>query len=249
MGDRPTGPLGIEPLQFSLILFGCLLLFVLYLLLPRGLRVQYFHAYPKRYAWSARTRARRGRGMLQVRDRNSVPFAFVCRCVVCCAVLCCGEMGIQGGCNISPPHTLCIGNRGMKVAFILATFTVLVVFAHRQDHRRDHYGACFSCCDHGMSGFCNSTTSILDRTSLSSSSSSSHQHHWITIVGSTPAPSPTPTYIHQHPHAHTYVHRHLHRYRALPLGLLPEILQLGQPVGFIGKRRMECPRRSAPTAR
>jgi hypothetical protein len=58
MSDRPLGPLGIDPLAFSATLFGLLLLFVLYLLLPRGVRVQYFGAYPKRYAWSARTRGR-----------------------------------------------------------------------------------------------------------------------------------------------------------------------------------------------
>eukprot|EP00542_Grammatophora_oceanica_P000932 CAMPEP_0194057410 /NCGR_PEP_ID=MMETSP0009_2-20130614/63321_1 /TAXON_ID=210454 /ORGANISM="Grammatophora oceanica, Strain CCMP 410" /LENGTH=290 /DNA_ID=CAMNT_0038707161 /DNA_START=212 /DNA_END=1084 /DNA_ORIENTATION=+ len=40
-------------------MFIMLVLFVLYLLLPRGLRVQYFGAYPKRYQWSARTRAKR----------------------------------------------------------------------------------------------------------------------------------------------------------------------------------------------
>mmetsp|Transcript_31829 Transcript_31829/g.46939 ORF Transcript_31829/g.46939 Transcript_31829/m.46939 type:complete len:284 (-) Transcript_31829:1133-1984(-) len=66
MGDRPTGPFGIDPIHFSFVLFGLLVLFVLYLLLPRGLRVQYFKAYPKRYAWSARSRARRnGRSILQ----------------------------------------------------------------------------------------------------------------------------------------------------------------------------------------
>jgi hypothetical protein len=58
MSDRPLGPLGIDPLAFSASLFGLLFLFVLYLLLPRGVRVQYFGAYPKRYAWSARTRGR-----------------------------------------------------------------------------------------------------------------------------------------------------------------------------------------------
>jgi len=53
------GPLGVNPLYFSLGLFGCLALFVLYLLLPRGIRVKYFHGYPKRYAWAARPRRRR----------------------------------------------------------------------------------------------------------------------------------------------------------------------------------------------
>jgi hypothetical protein len=53
---RTMGPLGIDPLVFSGFLFVGLLIFVLYLLLPRGLRVQHFRAYPKRYAWSARSR-------------------------------------------------------------------------------------------------------------------------------------------------------------------------------------------------
>jgi hypothetical protein len=36
-------------------------------LLPRGVRVQYFKAYPKRYGWSAQSHARRtGRSILQV---------------------------------------------------------------------------------------------------------------------------------------------------------------------------------------
>ena len=55
------GPLGINPLHFSASLFAFLFLFVLYLLLPRGLRVQYFGSYPKRYAWSARSRSGRRR--------------------------------------------------------------------------------------------------------------------------------------------------------------------------------------------
>lgn len=59
---RITGPLGIDPLAFSFSLFGLLILFVLYLLLPRALRKQYFGAYPRRHAWSARSRVRRSRG-------------------------------------------------------------------------------------------------------------------------------------------------------------------------------------------
>ena len=54
-----VGPLGIDPLYFALALFGSLLLFVLYLLLPRGFRVHYFASYPKRYAWSAKPRRMR----------------------------------------------------------------------------------------------------------------------------------------------------------------------------------------------
>jgi hypothetical protein len=71
MSDRPTGPFGIDALNFSLAMFIILVLFVLYLLLPRGLRVQYFKAYPKRYAWSARARMRRsGRSILQVSTQS-----------------------------------------------------------------------------------------------------------------------------------------------------------------------------------
>mmetsp|Transcript_20571 Transcript_20571/g.30138 ORF Transcript_20571/g.30138 Transcript_20571/m.30138 type:complete len:330 (+) Transcript_20571:270-1259(+) len=54
-----VGPFGIDPLYFNLCMFGSLILFVLYLLLPRGIRVHYFYAYPKRYTWSARPRRRR----------------------------------------------------------------------------------------------------------------------------------------------------------------------------------------------
>ena len=54
--DGVTGPLGISPTSFGLLCGGLLLLFVGYLVLPRGLRVQYFEAYPKRHAWSSRTR-------------------------------------------------------------------------------------------------------------------------------------------------------------------------------------------------
>jgi hypothetical protein len=61
-GGTALGPLGINPLHFSASLFGLLFLFVLYLLLPRGVRVKYFGGYPKRYAWSARSRALGGGG-------------------------------------------------------------------------------------------------------------------------------------------------------------------------------------------
>jgi len=62
MADGVTGPLGINPLHFSAGCFLLLFIFVAYLLLPRGVRVQYFGAYPKRYAWSARSRGRRTGG-------------------------------------------------------------------------------------------------------------------------------------------------------------------------------------------
>jgi len=59
----PTGPLGINPIQFSIGVFSLLLLFVLYLLFPRAARKSYFGAYPRRHAWSARSRrSRRGGG-------------------------------------------------------------------------------------------------------------------------------------------------------------------------------------------
>ena len=66
MSDRPKGPFGIDPLHFSVLIFSVLILFVLYLLLPKAFRKQYFHAYPKRHAWSARVRARRAGGRSQV---------------------------------------------------------------------------------------------------------------------------------------------------------------------------------------
>ena len=72
MSERPLGPLGIDPLAFSGSLFALLFLFVLYLLLPRGVRVQYFGAYPKRYAWSARSRGGRGRDAAARRGRACV---------------------------------------------------------------------------------------------------------------------------------------------------------------------------------
>lgn len=72
---RPKGPLGIDPLQFSICLFGALLLFVIYLLLPRAMRKQYFGAYPKRHAWSARSRMKRaggGYGQVRIIDHISI---------------------------------------------------------------------------------------------------------------------------------------------------------------------------------
>jgi hypothetical protein len=70
---RPKGPLGIDPLQFSIVLFGLLMLFVVYLLLPRAVRKQYFGAYPRRHAWSARSRMRRTtRGFGGVRNAEFV---------------------------------------------------------------------------------------------------------------------------------------------------------------------------------
>mmetsp|Transcript_46446 Transcript_46446/g.68643 ORF Transcript_46446/g.68643 Transcript_46446/m.68643 type:complete len:336 (-) Transcript_46446:105-1112(-) len=62
MGSTAKGPLGIDPIHFTAFLLGLLALFVLYLLLPRGFRVHHFGAYPKRYAWSARSRSARRPG-------------------------------------------------------------------------------------------------------------------------------------------------------------------------------------------
>lgn len=64
---RPKGPLGIDPLHFSIALFILLILYVFYLMLPRALRKQYFGSYPKRHAWSARSRNNSRRSYGQVR--------------------------------------------------------------------------------------------------------------------------------------------------------------------------------------
>jgi hypothetical protein len=42
----------IDPFGFAVASFGCLLVYALYLVLPRGLRKQYFGALPRRHAWS-----------------------------------------------------------------------------------------------------------------------------------------------------------------------------------------------------
>jgi hypothetical protein len=52
-----------DPLHFSTLLVSILLTFVVYLLLPRGIRKQYCGAYPKRHAWSARSRQQQQRGV------------------------------------------------------------------------------------------------------------------------------------------------------------------------------------------
>lgn len=68
MGDPMEAGKGIDPLHFSITLFIILLMFVFYLLLPRGFRVHYFHSYPKRYVWSARSR-----GATSSRKSNIIP--------------------------------------------------------------------------------------------------------------------------------------------------------------------------------
>ncbi len=54
-----TGPLGIDPLNFTEFVICCLACWVLYLFIPRGFRFTYCGSYPKRYSWSARIKRRR----------------------------------------------------------------------------------------------------------------------------------------------------------------------------------------------
>lgn len=54
-----VGALGIDPLRYTEFVMGCLVLWVMYLFIPRGLRFLYCSSYPKRYAWSDRTKRRR----------------------------------------------------------------------------------------------------------------------------------------------------------------------------------------------
>lgn len=66
-GEKVYTPLpGVTPTAFTAATFSLLALYVLYLLLPRGVRVAYSGSYPKRYKWSDRTmraRDRRRRGL------------------------------------------------------------------------------------------------------------------------------------------------------------------------------------------
>ena len=68
---RHLDPLGIAPWDFTQFMFGLVTLYVLYLLLPRGFRIHHFGSYPKRYAWSARTRRSRQRLKQQYGDGQS----------------------------------------------------------------------------------------------------------------------------------------------------------------------------------
>jgi len=70
----------LDPLKFSVVLFTALVLFVFYLLLPRGVRKQYFGAYPKRHAWSTRSRRRSEFGQVRqcVRVLYCVFTMYVC---------------------------------------------------------------------------------------------------------------------------------------------------------------------------
>ena len=59
--SKVTGPFGIDPLQYTEFAILCLALWALYLFIPRGIRFTYCGSYPKRYAWSARSKRRRRR--------------------------------------------------------------------------------------------------------------------------------------------------------------------------------------------
>lgn len=54
-----VGPFGIDPLGYTEFVIGCLILWIFYLFIPRGLRFSYCGSYPKRYAWSDRIKRRR----------------------------------------------------------------------------------------------------------------------------------------------------------------------------------------------
>lgn len=54
-----VGPFGVDPLNYTEFVIGCLSFWVIYLFIPRGLRYTFCGSYPKRYAWSARTKRRR----------------------------------------------------------------------------------------------------------------------------------------------------------------------------------------------
>jgi hypothetical protein len=87
MSDRTKGPFGIDPLHFSIALFTLLILFVFYLLLPRAIRKQYFGAYPKRYAWSTRSKGGSTAGGGSTRRSGSRSYAVVSvLCAVCVCV-------------------------------------------------------------------------------------------------------------------------------------------------------------------
>jgi hypothetical protein len=54
-----TGAFGIDPLEYTQFCVFCLSLYALYLFVPRGIRFTHCGSYPKRYAWSARSKRRR----------------------------------------------------------------------------------------------------------------------------------------------------------------------------------------------
>ncbi len=60
-----TGPFGIDPLDYTEFCILCLFCWAFYLFIPRGFRFTYCGSYPKRYAWSSRSKRRRNRRMMQ----------------------------------------------------------------------------------------------------------------------------------------------------------------------------------------
>jgi hypothetical protein len=66
-----TGPFGIDPLQYTEFCIFCLFLWAFYMFVPRGYRFAYCGAFPKRYAWSARSKRRRRR--LQQSPNSPLP--------------------------------------------------------------------------------------------------------------------------------------------------------------------------------
>ena len=63
-----VGPFGVDPLNYTEFVIFSLFLWVIYLLIPRGIRFSACGSYPKRYAWSARTKRRRRNRSLPNRD-------------------------------------------------------------------------------------------------------------------------------------------------------------------------------------
>jgi len=70
--SKVQGPLGIDPLRYTEFVFSLLLIWVLYLLVPRGLRVTYCGAYPKRYSWSSRIKRKRKQIILQRQSATNI---------------------------------------------------------------------------------------------------------------------------------------------------------------------------------
>ena len=65
-----VGPFGIDPLNYFEFVVCCLGLWLVFLFIPRGIRFSYCGSYPKRYAWSARTKRRRQNGHLPRYNQN-----------------------------------------------------------------------------------------------------------------------------------------------------------------------------------
>jgi len=63
-----TGPLGIDPVHFTEFMFFWLFAWFTYLFIPKGIRFMYCGSYPKRYAWSARSKQRRQKAYFSARS-------------------------------------------------------------------------------------------------------------------------------------------------------------------------------------